>query len=159
MTPAHRKKLEKASREEVQDLINAGIFHDDAIRETIKSFEKALNSKSQTPDYYKEYKYAIAYLKTLLIKKPKKMATKKKATPAQLAARKKFTQMAKDGTLAKKRKAAAEKGLNNSLPKGMTKSVAKAIKVTGLKKADGTLQKGFKYLKGGKIVKAKASKK
>lgn len=86
------------------------------------------------------------------------MATKKKATPAQLAARKKFTQMAKDGTLAKKRKAAAKKGLNNPFPKGMTKSVAKAIKVTGLKKADGTLQKGFKYLKGGKIVKVKPKK-
>jgi hypothetical protein len=87
--------------------------------------------------------------------KPKKMATTKKPTVKQLAARKKFAQMAKDGTLAKKRKVATKKGLNNSLPKGMTKSVAKAVKVTGLKKADGTLQKGFKYVKGGKIVKVK----
>lgn len=82
----------------------------------------------------------------------------KKPTAKQVAARKKFTKMAQDGTLAKKRASAAKKGLNNSLPKGMTKSVAKAVKVTGLKKADGTLQKGFKYLKGGKIVKAKAKK-
>lgn len=68
----------------------------------------------------------------------------------------------KKPTPAKKKKVTAKKGLNNSLPKGMTKSVAKALKVTGLKKADGTLQKGFKYLKGGKIVKVtpkKATKK
>lgn len=155
MTPAHKRKLEKASKEEVQSYINSGILHDDAIRRVIKSFESGKKSRTKTSLEYKEFVYAIAYLKKLLIKKPKKMATTKKPTAKQLAARKKFAQMAKDGTLAKKRAAAAKKGLNNSLPKGMTKSVAKALKVTGLKKADGTLQKGFKYLKGGKIVKVK----
>lgn len=50
-------------------------------------------------------------------------------------------------------------GLNSSLPNGLRKAVAKTIKVTGLRKADGTLQKGYKYVKGGKIVKAKASTK
>lgn len=29
---------------------------------------------------------------------------------------------------------------------------------SGAKKADGTLKKGYKYLKGGKVVKAKAKK-
>lgn len=51
-----------------------------------------------------------------------------------------------------------EKGLKG-LPSGMTKSIAKTIKVTGLRKEDGTLQKGYKYAKGGKIVKAKTNKK
>jgi hypothetical protein len=87
------------------------------------------------------------------------MTTKTKPTPKQLAARKKFTQMAKDGTLAKKRKAAAEKsGLNSSLPKGMTKVIAKNIKITGLSKTTGRILKGYKYEKGGKIVKVKPKK-
>lgn len=48
---------------------------------------------------------------------PKKKATKK-PTAAQLAARKKFAQMAKDGTLAKKRKTATKKsGLNAPIKK------------------------------------------
>lgn len=48
---------------------------------------------------------------------PKKRAAKK-PTAAQLAARKKFAQMAKDGTLAKKRKVAAKKsGLNAPVKK------------------------------------------
>ncbi len=51
----------------------------------------------------------------------------------------------------------AKKGLKG-LPSGMTKSIAKSIKVTGLRKEDGTLQKGYKYLKGGKIVKVKVKK-
>ena len=84
------------------------------------------------------------------------MATKK-PTAKQLAARKKFAKMAKDGTLKKLREKASKKqGLKGTLPKGMTKSVAKAISVTGLKKSDGTLKKGYKYAKGGKIVKVKA---
>lgn len=86
------------------------------------------------------------------------MATKK-PTAKQLEARKKFAKMAKDGTLKKLRATATKKkGLKGALPKGMTKSVAKAIKVTGLKKSDGTLNKGFKYAKGGKIVKVKSKK-
>lgn len=49
-------------------------------------------------------------------------------------------------------------GLNGALPKGMTKAIAKNIKVTGLKKATGRLQRGFRYLRGGKIIKAKPKK-
>ena len=52
-----------------------------------------------------------------------------------------------------------KKSLNTPLPKGMTKSVAKAISVTGLRKADGTLKKGYKYAPGGKIVKVTPKKK
>lgn len=86
------------------------------------------------------------------------MATKK-PTVKQLAARKKFAEMAKNGTLKKLReKATKKKGLKGSLPSGMTKSIAKTIKVTGLRKEDGTLQKGYKYVKGGKIVKATSKK-
>lgn len=59
----------------------------------------------------------------------------------------------------KKMNAERQKGLKGTLPKGMTKSIAKSIKVTGLRKEDGTLQKGYKYAKGGKIVKAKTNKK
>lgn len=47
-------------------------------------------------------------------------------------------------------------GMNASLPNGLRKAVAKTIKVTGLRKSNGTLQKGYKYVKGGKIVKVKA---
>lgn len=87
------------------------------------------------------------------------MATKK-PTAKQLAARKAFAKKAKDGTLQKlKAKATKQKGLNGKLPSGMLKSVAKQVSVTGVKKADGTLKKGFKYLKGGKIVKVKPGKK
>ncbi|MCV9929044.1 hypothetical protein OIU83_15370 [Flavobacterium sp. LS1R49] len=40
--------------------------------------------------------------------------------------------------------------------KGLKKVCSSVIKGTGLK-SDGTLKKGFKYIKGGKIVKAKAT--
>lgn len=84
----------------------------------------------------------------------------KKPTAKQLAVRKKFAEAAKNGTLAKKRATASKKKtLNTPLPKGMTKSVARAINVTGLRKSDGTLKKGFKYAPGGKIVKATPKKK
>jgi hypothetical protein len=54
---------------------------------------------------------------------PSKKRSTKKATPAQLAARKKFAQMAKNGTLAKKRKSAAKKsGLNAPVKKAVAKS-------------------------------------
>lgn len=86
------------------------------------------------------------------------MATKK-PTAKQLEARKKFAKMAKDGTLKKLRATATKKKGLKGLPSGMTKSIAKSIKVTGLRKEDGTLQKGYKYAKGGKIVKAKTNKK
>lgn len=86
--------------------------------------------------------------------------SQKKPTAKQLAARKKFAEAAKNGTLAKKREAAAKKkSLNAPMPKGMTKSIAKNISVTGLRKSDGTLKKGFKYEKGGKIVEVKPKKK
>ncbi len=84
----------------------------------------------------------------------------KKPTAKQLAARKKFAEAAKNGTLAKKRATASKKkSLNTPLPKGMTKSVARAINVTGLRKSDGTLKKGFKYAPGGRIVKVTTKKK
>lgn len=79
------------------------------------------------------------------------MATKK-ATPKQLAARKRFTEMAKNGTLAKKRAAASK--LNGTKPKGITKFTAKNAHVVGIKR-DGTLKKGYKYIAGGKVVKVK----
>ena len=50
-------------------------------------------------------------------------------------------------------------GLNSPLPKGMTKAVAKNIKVTGLSKTTGRILKGYKYAKGGKIVKVAPKKK
>jgi hypothetical protein len=40
--------------------------------------------------------------------------------------------------------------------KGLKKVCSSVIKGTGLK-SDGTLKKGFKYIKGGKIVKVKAA--
>jgi hypothetical protein len=40
--------------------------------------------------------------------------------------------------------------------KGLKKVCSSVIKGTGLK-SDGTLKKGFKYMKGGKIVKVKAT--
>ena len=46
-------------------------------------------------------------------------------------------------------------GLGNSQPKGMTKVIAKNIKITGLSKTTGRILKGYKYAKGGKIVKVK----
>jgi hypothetical protein len=95
-----------------------------------------------------------------------KKATPKKATAKQLEAHKKFAKMAMDGTLAKKRAATSKKkkptpvkpkkGLKGSLPKGMTKAVAKNIKIEGLSKTTGRLLKGYYYGKGGKIIKTKA---
>lgn len=93
------------------------------------------------------------------------MATKK-PTAKQLAARKRFAEMAKNGTLAKKRALTSKKkkttvkpkpkGLKGTLPKGMTKAVAKNIKIEGLSKTTGKLLKGYYYGKGGKIMKTKA---
>jgi hypothetical protein len=40
--------------------------------------------------------------------------------------------------------------------KGLKKVCSRVVKATGLK-SDGTLKKGFKYVKGGKIVKVKAA--
>ena len=77
------------------------------------------------------------------------MATTK-PTAKQVAARKRFAEMAKSGELAKKRKAA----LNAPKPKGIVKFTAKNAHVEGVKR-DGTLKKGYKYIAGGKIVKIK----
>ncbi|MBS7231735.1 hypothetical protein KHA90_11925 [Flavobacterium psychroterrae] len=41
--------------------------------------------------------------------------------------------------------------------KGLKKLCSSVVKATGLK-TDGTLKKGFKYVKGGKIVKTTAKK-
>lgn len=124
MTPQHKKQIENATKEEIQSDINSGILINDAIRTTIKSYSKALKTKSQNKAYYEDYKYAISFAKTLLIKKSKTMATKKPA----------------------KKKSITAKKLCSSI-----------IVKDGLKK-DGTLKKGFKYIKGGKIVKTTAKK-
>lgn len=52
-------------------------------------------------------------------------------------------------------------GLNGALPKGMTKAVAKTIKIEGLSKKTGRLLKGYRYVKGGngKIEKIAPAKK
>ena len=86
------------------------------------------------------------------------MATKK-PTAKQLAARKRFAEMAKNGTLAKKRAASKKKsGLKKPTTKGVIKFAAKNVHVEGVKR-DGTLKKGYKYVAGGKIVKIKATAK
>lgn len=48
-------------------------------------------------------------------------------------------------------------GLAGNLPKGMTKAIARSIKVTGLSKTTGRLLKGYKYVNGKpvKVVKKK----
>lgn len=59
--------------------------------------------------------------------------------------------------MATKKKSATSsktKKLNGSTTKGLTKFTAKNAHVEGIKR-DGTLKKGYKYLKGGKIVKIK----
>lgn len=52
-------------------------------------------------------------------------------------------------------------GLSGALPKGMTKAVAKTIKIEGLSKKTGRLLKGYRYVKGGngKIEKIAPAKK
>lgn len=83
----------------------------------------------------------------------------KKPTAKQIAARKKFAKMAKDGTLKKLREKTSKKGLNAASPKTKTarKLCSPIIVREGLKK-DGTLKKGYKYASGGKIVKVSKSK-
>lgn len=87
------------------------------------------------------------------------MATKK-PTAKQIAARKKFAQMAKDGTLAKMRKASTKKGLKAPAKKRTVtarKLCSQVIRREGLK-VDGTLKKGYHYVNG-KPVKAKPAPK
>jgi hypothetical protein len=85
----------------------------------------------------------------------------KKATPAQLAARKRFAEMAKNGTLAKKRAVASKKkdGLKKPATKGLTTLCAKTVGVPGRRKADGTQKKGYVATKGGVLVKKVVAKK
>lgn len=64
------------------------------------------------------------------------MATKKKPTAKQLAARKKFAQAAKNGTLAKKRKATAS---------GPKRKAVKAVKARTARTGP-TIEKEFKAL-------------
>lgn len=78
------------------------------------------------------------------------MSTKKKApTKAQLDARAKFTKMVKEKAAAKK-KAGMNAPTKRTTAKKLCSSV---IKREGVK-TDGTLKKGYKYAKGGKVVKA-----
>ena len=81
----------------------------------------------------------------------------KKPTPAQLAARKKFAEMAKSGELAKKRATASKKSTGLKIPqtKGLTTLCAKTIGAVGRRKKDGTIKKKFKAVKGGKVVSVK----
>lgn len=78
---------------------------------------------------------------------------KKKPSKAQLEARAKFTKMVKDR--AAKKKAGLKSPAKRLSAKKMSSSV---IKREGVK-ADGTLKKGYKYAKGGRVVKAKPVKK
>jgi hypothetical protein len=83
------------------------------------------------------------------------MTPKKKPTAKQIAARRRFSKMAQNGTLAKKRAAAAKKkSLGKPAPKGLTKFASKSLHIEGIKR-DGTLKKGCKYVAGGKVVKVK----
>lgn len=83
------------------------------------------------------------------------MSTKKKApSKAQLDARAKFTKMVKNKAAAKK-KAGMKAPAKRTTAKKLCSSV---IKREGVK-ADGTLKKGYKYAKGGRVVKAKPIKK
>lgn len=123
---------------------------------------KTVFTSNSSQDDYTNWLLAVDFAKKYFKDNPKttKTMSTKKPTAKQLAARKKFAEAAKNGTLAKKRTTASKKKpLNTPLPKGMTKSVARAINVTGLRKADGTLKKGYKYAPGGKIVKATPKKK
>jgi len=122
---------------------------------------KTVFTSNSSYDDYTNWLLAVDFAKKYFKNNPKttkNMSTK--PTAKQLAARKKFAEMAKSGALAKKRAAASKnKPLNAPMPKGMTKSIAKNISVTGLRKSDGTLKKGFKYAPGGKIVKVTPKKK
>lgn len=88
------------------------------------------------------------------------MATKK-PTAKQLAARAKFAKMAKDGTLAKKRKAVTTKkksSLKKPVAKGLVTVCAKNVGVTGRRKKDGTQKKGYVATKGGTLKKKPTKK-
>ncbi|KUJ61843.1 hypothetical protein AR687_11550 [Flavobacteriaceae bacterium CRH] len=49
-------------------------------------------------------------------------------------------------------------GLGKPAVRGLKKVCARVVKATGLK-VDGTLKKGYKYIKGGKVVKVVPKKK
>lgn len=51
-----------------------------------------------------------------------------------------------------------KKGLGKPAVRGLKKVCARVVKATGLK-VDGTLKKGYKYIKGGKVVKVVPKKK
>lgn len=82
----------------------------------------------------------------------------KKPTAKQLEARKRFAEMAKNGTLAKKRKSATKTkktGLKKPVTKGLTTLCAKTVGVDGRRKKDGTVKKNHVVKKGGKVVAVK----
>lgn len=82
------------------------------------------------------------------------METKKKTpSKAQLEARAKFTKMVKEKAAAKN-KAGLKAPAKRVSAKKMCRTV---IKVEGVK-TDGTLKKGYKYAKGGKVVKVVVKK-
>ena len=88
------------------------------------------------------------------------MATKT-PTPAQLAARKRFAEMAKSGELAKKRATGTKKksSLKKPSTKGLVTLCSKSVGVTGRRKKDGTQKKGFIAIKGGALKKKTKIKK
>ncbi len=83
----------------------------------------------------------------------------KKPTAKQLAARKRFTEMAKNGTLAKKRAAAKKKNGLKAPSRGLVTLCSKTVRVTGRRKKDGTQKKGYIAKPGGKLVKKTTSRK
>lgn len=50
-------------------------------------------------------------------------------------------------------------GMGVAFPRGMKKVIAKNIKIEGLSKTTGKILKGYRYAKGGKIVKVKTTAK
>lgn len=123
------------------------------------------NSKSQKMELFKISIKDIKELKKLMLWYTKQSnEARQKRNSSKLELHKKGWQAKVD--LAEKWKKSVKakidliekQGLKGTLPKGMTKVVAKSVKVTGLKKSNGTLEKGFKYIKGGKIVKVSPKK-
>ena len=83
----------------------------------------------------------------------------KKPTAKQLAARKRFAEMAKNGTLAKKRAAANKKKGLKAPSTGLVTLCSKTVGVTGRRKKDGTQKKGYIAKKGGRLVKKTTARK
>lgn len=101
--------------------------------------------------------FAKKYFKQKSSIKNQSVMPTKKPSAKQLAARKKFAEMAKSGELAKKRATTAKKnpGLKKPVTKGLTTLCAETVGAVGRRKKDGTIKKGHVAKKGGKVVPVK----